>query len=112
MMSEPTWDKNSTIDDLTAIKEQLNAIDTGELNGGQKHDLADQLNAISVAILKLRAAKLKQLTDAGQKQAVDVQAAAGKLKLDLDSAQNAVEMINKVSAGLDVISKFVTLVSR
>ena len=110
-MNASSWDKSATVADLEVIKSKLNEIDAGPLTGTKKLELADNLNDVSVAILKLTQADLSDLNEEFQQQAPQLQQAAADLKQDLDDLQNSIQVTNAVSAGLGVVTQAVNLLT-
>ena len=110
-MNALSWDRSATVADLEAIKSKLNEIDADPLNGTKKLELADNLNDVSVAILKLTEAELSALNEEFKQQAPQLQQAAADLKHDLDDLQNSIQVINAVSAGLGVVTQAVSLLT-
>ena len=110
-MNTVTWDRSATISDLEAIKTKLNEIDQNTLIGGDLLQLADNLNDVGVAILKLNAAKLSDLNAEFKQQAPQLQKAAADLKQDLDGLQSSIDIINTVAAGLGVVTQAVNLLT-
>ena len=111
MMNTVTWDRSATVTDLEAIKTKLNEIDQATLSGTGKLKLADDLNDVSVAILKLNAAELSDLNEEFKQQAPQLQKAAADLKQNLDGLQSSIDIVNTVAAGLGVVMQGVNLLT-
>jgi DNA repair ATPase RecN len=102
-------DLGTSIAHLRAVKLKLLDIDEDELNQDQKNELAEQLNECSTAIRTLENADLENLADEFKSSEPELREAAGKLEDDLRALDEAVAVLNTVSAGLKTITGVVRL---
>ncbi len=102
-------DLGTCIAHLRAVELELLDIDEDELNQDQKNELAEQLNECSTTIRTLENADLENLADEFKSREPELREAGGKLEDDLRALDEAVAVLNTVSAGLKTITGVVRL---
>lgn len=103
---------DSTLDSLRKTRQKLFAIPEAELNALRSDDqvtYGSSLHQVSLAILKLEAAKLKGVNDSFAAEQDKLNLAAANLEKDTAALTDAVMVIRAVSEGLAVVSKIITL---
>ena len=103
-----------TLDSLRIIRRKLYSIPESELNAMSLEDqtkYADNLHKVSLAILKLEAAKLKGVNNAFKRQEKKLKAAAADLEEDAEKFAEAVKMIRAVGDGLEMVTNVVGLLA-
>ncbi|KPJ94477.1 MAG: hypothetical protein AMJ53_05185 [Gammaproteobacteria bacterium SG8_11] len=101
-----------TLDALRAIRSKLYAIPESELNGMGLEDqikYGDSIHQVGQSILKLEAAKLKEVNDKFKKKEKELETAAASLEQDVTALTKAVEVIRVVSSGISLIKNIVKL---
>jgi hypothetical protein len=101
--------KRSMLDDLLAVKERLLAVDARELGAEERTSLADQLDAVSVAILRIESVNIAKLDTKARQSASELQDATQRLKSDLAGARNDIDAIKALSQCLGVVTNGVKL---
>lgn len=104
-------DLNAEIANLEALELKLSAIDAEELDPAKKNELADKLHECAMNLTKLRTADLKNLSEAFKAREPELRTTTGKLKDDLRELEDAVEIINTVSAAMGTITQIVSLIA-
>lgn len=111
MSHNTTRDLNPEIADLEAVELKLSGIDAGELNQAKKNELVDKLHECATDLLKLRNADLAKLSDTFKSREPELRSVTGKLKKDLNDLEDAVEIINTVSAAIRTVTEIVKLIT-
>jgi hypothetical protein len=104
-------DRNAEVADLEAVELRLLAIDADELDDPKRNELADELHECSTNLLRLRNADLRNLSEPFKGREPELQAATSRLKNDLQGLENAVEVIDTVSAAMGTITEIVKLIA-
>jgi hypothetical protein len=101
-----------TLDSLRVVRRKLYAIPESDLNAMSLEDQAkygDSLHKVALALLKLEAAKLKEVNDEFKKREDELKNATAKLESDATSLSDAVKIIRIISGGIELITKIVAL---
>ena len=104
-------DLNTEIAALEATELKLSAIDADELDDAKKNKLADDLHECATNLLKLRNADLRNLSEAFKQKEPELRSATSRLKNDLQNLEDAVEIIDTVSAAMGTITEIVALIA-
>jgi hypothetical protein len=104
-------DLNAEVADLEAVELRLLAIDADELDDAKRNELADELHECATNLLRLRNADLRNLSEAFKGREPELQTATSRLKNDLQDLENAVEVIDTVSAAMGTITEIVKLIA-
>jgi hypothetical protein len=108
---KPVVDLESTIKALESIDLRLWGIDHEDLSREEKNQLAEQLNAVSIVLTKLRNADLQNLADSFSTREPELRRVAGRLEKDLSDLTDAVDIINTVSAAMGTITQIANLIA-
>jgi hypothetical protein len=99
------------LEHLLYVRQQLLKIDPDSLNDDQHENWRTQVNAISLAITKVRNARLGQLNAAFATELPKLEAAADQLTDALYHLQAANEIIGAVAEGLGIVTQILTLLA-
>jgi hypothetical protein len=102
-----------TLDDLLShllyMRQQLVKLDPDSLDPAQHEQWRTQVNAISLAITRVRNARLGELNDAFAAEVAALEAAADKLTDALYKLQTADEIIGTIADGMGIVTQILTL---
>lgn len=101
---------NGSINDLEAVEIKLNSVDTEELDDNQRNLLAEQINQVSLDLIRLRTAEIEALSDEFIAQQDDLSERTSNLKVTLDNVYDAIAIIGVVSQALVTITNIVSLI--
>lgn len=104
-------DLESIIKALESIDLRLWGIDHEDLSREEKNQLAEQLNAVSIVLTKLRNADLQNLADSFRAREPELRRVVGRLEKDLSDLTDAVDIIKTVSSALGTITEIVSLIA-
>jgi hypothetical protein len=102
----------ATLDSLRKVRRKLYSIPESELNAMGLEDqvkYGDSLHQNGLAILKLEAAKLKDVNDAFKEKEQELKAAAASLEKDVAELTDALEVVRVVSEGITLVTDTVKL---
>ncbi len=102
----------STIDSLRNVQLKLFSISESELDAmGQEKQVeyGDRIHQNDLAILKLEAAKLKQVNDEFKNREQELKKAAGDIEKDLAQLTDAVKIVKVVSEGMSLVTDIIKL---
>ena len=102
----------TSIDNLRNARRKLLSIDEETLHGldsSSQEEWANDLREVTININKLETAKLKSLNREFKDKEQELTEATEKLKNDLESLNNADQIIGIVSGGLGLITNIVDL---
>ena len=102
-------DLATLIAQLEAVELQLMEIDAGELSRDERNQLAEQLDACSTNLMRLRNADLANLAEAFKLREPELLRAAAQLERDLRGLEGAAEIIETVSLAMGTITEIVKL---
>ena len=101
-----------TLDALRAIRRKLYAIPESELNGMGLEDqikYGDNIHQVGLAILKLEAAKLKEVNDKFKKKEKELETAATNIEQDATTLTDTVKVIRVISNGISLVTDIIKL---
>lgn len=102
----------ATLDSLRKVRRKLYSIPESELNAMGLEDqvkYGDSLHQNGLAILKLEAAKLKDVNDAFKEKEQELKTAAASLEKDVAELTDALEVVRVVSEGITLVTDTVKL---
>lgn len=111
-MNEGNIDLEVTLKSLKATRRKLRNIDDETLDKmepASQNEWANNLQKVSVAIIRLETAKLRTLSDKFKKREPELREAASQLEVDLSQLQDAIQIIRVASEGLKVIGNAIRL---
>jgi hypothetical protein len=102
----------ATLDSLRNVRRKLYSIPESELNAMGLEDqvkYGDSLHQNGLAILKLEAAKLKDVNDAFKEKEQELKRAAATLENDIAELTDALKVVRVASKGITLVTNTVKL---
>jgi hypothetical protein len=102
----------ATLDSLRKVRRKLYSIPESELNAMGLEDqvkYGDSLHQNGLAILKLEAAKLKDVNDAFKAKEQELKTSAARLENDIAELTDALDVIRVISKGITLVTDTVKL---
>ena len=100
------------LDSLREVRKKLYSISESELNSMSLEDqikYGDSLRQTGRAILKLEAAKLKEVNNQFKARELELKNATVKLEKDINELKNWVEVVRVASKALNLIGEIINL---
>ena len=94
---------------LEGISAKLNGVDPTSLSDAEHDKWSDQLNAVDLAIARVRNSLLNGIVAEFEGSMTAIQASTAKTENDLAKLTKAIDVINVVSGALGVITKIISL---
>jgi len=101
---------NDTVNDLEEIEIKLNSVDEEDLDDEQKNTLADQINEVSLNLLRLRTAQIEALSAEFKARENELSRITSDLRSNLENTKNTISVIGVVDQALGAITNIIALI--
>lgn len=111
-MSNDKKDLDTTLKSLKSIRRKLMQISEDELDKmepASQNEWADNVHKVSVAITRLRTAKLRTLSEKFKKLEPELRKSAHELENDLGQLEDAVQVIQVATEGIKTVTNLICM---